>query len=188
MIGTRCSVCNNTLALGTNTGHSAQVRNFATRLDRQRYMTRRLLLGAAFSAALLVSVSCGDSTRSAASKTTGQGVTTTSAVSPGCSDFQPRYIGSGLTVSLPPAATPTTAGGTADPGPVHAGAGVEFNANGVLVSVGRNLGHDASPEANFAKRVDGDIVVWIKASDAALRQCLLATTMYSAALDQKDES
>lgn len=135
-----------------------------------------------------MSVSCGGSTRSGASKATAQGVTTTTAVPPGCSDFQPRYIGGGLTVSLPSAATFTTGGGTADPGPAHAGAGFEFNANGVLVSVGRNLGHDASPEANFAKRVDGDVVVWVKASDAALRQCLLATTTYSAALDQKDES
>ena len=176
------------LALSAPTGHSARVRNFVPRLDRQRYVTRRLLLGAALSVALFVSVSCSDSTRSGVSKTTDQGVTTTTAVSPGCSDFQPRYIGGGLTVGLPPAATPTTAGGTADPGPVHAGAGFEFNANGVLVSVGRNLGHDDSPEANFAKRIDGDVVVWVKASDAALRQCLLATTTYSAALDQKDES
>lgn len=151
-------------------------------------MTRRLLLGAALSATLLLSASCSDAPRSGAPTTTDQGVTTPTAMSPGCSDFQPRYIGGGLTVSLPPAATPTTAGGTADSGPVHAGAGFEFNANGVLVSVGRNLGHDDSPEANFAKRVDGDVVVWVKASDSALRQCLLDTTTYSAALDQKDES
>ena len=93
-----------------------------------------------------------------------------------------------MTVSLPPAATATGGAGTADPGPVHAGASFEFNANGVLVSVGRNLGHDDSPEANFAKRVDGGVVVWVKASDAALRQCLLATTTYGGTLDQKDES
>ena len=93
-----------------------------------------------------------------------------------------------MTVSLPPGATLTNGGGTADPGPVHAGADFEFNANGVLISVGRNLGHDDSPEANFAKRVDGDVVVWVKVSDAALRKCLLATTTYSAALDLTDES
>jgi hypothetical protein len=152
-------------------------------------MTRPVLLGVAVAtaAALLVSASCSDSTRSGASKPTDQGVTTTPASS-ACSDFQPRYIGGGLTVSLPPAATPTTAGGTADPGPVHAGAGFEFNASGVLVTVGRNLGHDDSPEANFAKRVDGVVVVWVRASDAALRRCLLDTATYNAALDQKDES
>lgn len=66
--------------------------------------------------------------------------------------------------------------------------GFEFNANGVLVSVGRILGHDDSDEANFAKRVDGDVVVWVKASDAALRRCLLDSTTYSVALDQRDES
>ena len=146
------------------------------------------MLSAALSAALIVSVSCSDSTRSGVSETTDQGATTTAAVPSGCADFQPRYVGGGLTVSLPPAATPTGGGGTADPGPVHAGAGFEFNANGMLVSVGRNLGDDDSPENNYAKRADGDVVVWIKASDAALRQCLLDTTTYSAALDQKDES
>ena len=151
-------------------------------------MTRRLLLGAAFSTAFVVSVSCRDSTQSGAATTTAHGVTATTAQSSGCSDYQPRYIGGGLTVSLPPAATSTTGGGTADPGPVHAGAGFEFNANGVLIAVGRNVGHDDSPEANFAKRVNGDVVVWVKATDAALRQCLLDTTTYSAALDQKDES
>ena len=143
------------------------------------------MLSAASSAALIVSVSCSDSTRSGVSETTDQGATT-AAVPSGCADFQPRYVGGGLTVSLPPAATPTTGGGTADPGPVHAGAGFEFNANGMLVSVGRNLGDDDSPENNVAKRADGDVVVWIKASDAALRQCLLDTTTYSAALDQKE--
>jgi hypothetical protein len=89
-------------------------------------MTRRLLCGAAASASLLAVTSCEPSAHGATAN---------------CSGFQPRYIGSGLTVTLPPTATPTTYGGTADPGNVHSAAGVEFKLNGVLVSIGRNLGH-----------------------------------------------
>jgi hypothetical protein len=136
-------------------------------------MTRRLLFGAAVSASLLAVTSCDPSTHGATAN---------------CSGFQPRYIGSGLTVSLPPTATPTTYGGTADPGPVQTAAAVEFKLNGVLASVGRNLGSDNRPEADFAKRVDGDVVVWVKASDADLRKCLLDSTTYSVGRDQHDAS
>ena len=133
-------------------------------------MTRRLLLGAAISASLLAVSSCAPSTQGPSA----------------CSGFEQRYIGSGLTVSLPPTATPTTYAGTADPGPVQGAAGAEFKMNGVLASIGRNLGHDNTPESDFAKRVESGVVVWVKASDAGLRRCLLDSTTYSAGLDQQD--
>ena len=149
------------------------MRNAAATLERQSHMTWRLLCGAAVAASLLAVTSCDPSTHGATAK---------------CSGLQRRYIGSGLAVSLPPTATPTTGAGTADPGNVHSAAGVEFKVNGLLVSVGRNLGNDNRPEPGFAKRVDGDVVVWVKASDADLRKCLLDSTTYSAGRDQQDAS
>jgi hypothetical protein len=49
-----------------------------------------------------------------------------------------------------------------------------------------NVGHDNTPEHDFAKRVDSDVVVWVKASNADLRKCLLDSTTYSAGRDQQD--
>jgi hypothetical protein len=56
----------------------------------------------------------------------------------------------------------------------------------VLASIGRNLGHDNTPEPDFAKRLESDVVVWVKASNADLRNCLLDSTTYSAGRDQQD--
>jgi hypothetical protein len=142
-------------------------------LERHSHVTRRLLVGVAVSASLIAMSSCRPSTQGATLR---------------CSGFQPRYIGSGLTVSLPPTATPTTYAATADLGNIQAAAGVEFKVNDVLVSIGRNLGHDNRPERNFAKRLDGDVVVWVKASNVDLRKCLLDSSTYSADRDQQDAS
>lgn len=76
-----------------------------------------------------------------------------------CTGFEPKYIGSGLTVSLASDATRTTSGGTADVDPIQAAAGVEFELNDGLISIGRNLGSDTWSEPNFATRADGDVVI-----------------------------
>jgi hypothetical protein len=100
-----------------------------------------------------------------------------------CEGFEPQYIGSGLTVSLPRSATPTTFAGTADSGPIHASAAVEFDVGGELVTIGRHIGNVDAPEPGFDSVAVGGVSIFVKASDVDLRACLLASARYDAERD-----
>lgn len=104
-----------------------------------------------------------------------------------CDDFKPRYIGNGLTVSLPETAIFTAGESTADLGPVHAGTSAEFTFDGGVAAVGRRIGGDNVPEPNFDQRVENGVVLFVKATDAELRSCLLGTAHYDALQDEQDE-
>lgn len=105
---------------------------------------------------------------------------------PPCNQFEQRYVGDGLSVSLPSSATMTTASGTADQGPVHAATGAQFAIDGVLATVGRRVGTEVVPEPSVDQRVDDGVVIYVKAEDPSLRACLLDSASYDAARDEQD--
>ena len=103
-----------------------------------------------------------------------------------CDAFEQTYIGSGLSARLPSPVTKTTYASTADAGPIQSSAGVEFIIDGAPVAIGRTLGTDDSAEPNFDKRVNDGVVLWVKATDARLRACILPSVAYDRTRDQQD--
>lgn len=104
-----------------------------------------------------------------------------------CDEFSPRYIGDGLTVSLPESAIGTAGESTADPGPVHAATSAEFTFDGFVAVVGRRIGSDIVPEQDLDQRVENGVVLFVKATDPDLRSCLLRSTHYDPLEDEQDE-
>jgi hypothetical protein len=103
-----------------------------------------------------------------------------------CDEFTPRYIGGGLTVSLPETAIGTSSGGTAEGAPIQAGFSAEFAFDGAVVSVGRRVGTNVVPEPGFDQRVENGVVLLVKADDPELRSCVLDTLRYDAVQDEQD--
>lgn len=90
-----------------------------------------------------------------------------------CDGFEERYLGEGLFVSLPAAATGLTAQTTSDVGPIHAATAVDFDlGDGVEVTVGRRVGSSA--------------VIFVEADSPDLKRCLLEGSRYDPARDQED--
>ena len=90
-----------------------------------------------------------------------------------CDGFEERYVGEGLFVSLPAAATGLTGQSTADVGPIHAATAVDFDlGDGVEVTVGR--------------RVGSNVVIFVEADSPDHKRCLLEGSRYDPARDQQD--
>lgn len=104
-----------------------------------------------------------------------------------CDEFTPRYVGGGLTVSLPEAALGIRSGGTTEWAPINAGFSAEFAFDGVVVAVGRRVGTNVVPEPGFDQRVENGVVLFVKTADPELRSCMLDTLEYDAIQDEHDE-
>ena len=104
-----------------------------------------------------------------------------------CTEFEPRYLGQGLSASLPDDARFTGGEGTADPGPVPAGWAADFELAEGSITIGRRMGVDIVPEPGFSQRVEGEMVVFVKSDNDALRACVLASVTYNRARDQQDD-
>jgi len=113
--------------------------------------------------------------------------TDSTAAAPPCTGFVRRYLGEGLTASLPANATYTSGEGTTDRGPIPAGWAVNFQLADESITIGRRVSTQVVPEPNFAQRVDSDVVVFVKANNETLRNCILDLVVYDRARDESDE-
>lgn len=90
-----------------------------------------------------------------------------------CDGFEERYVGEGLFVSLPAAATGLTGQSTSDVGPIHASTSADFDlGDGAKITVGRRIG--------------SGVVIFVKAHNTDLQRCLLEGSRYDPARDQQD--
>jgi len=113
-------------------------------------------------------------------------VETSGAAPSPCEDFSLRYLGKGLSTTLPADASATHGESTADLGPIHAGWAVEFELTAGPVTIGRRVGTTIVPEPNFSQRVVGDVVVFVKSESEPLRACILGAATYDRTLDEQD--
>jgi hypothetical protein len=128
-----------------------------------------------------VVTSCG--THRAGSAATSTEVEPTASL---CAGFTARYLGQGLTAALPDDAVASSGESSTELGPIHAGASVTLELGSVSVTVGRRFGTRIVAEAYFSQRVDGEVVVFVKSEDAALRECVLKSATYRRDLDEHD--
>ena len=105
----------------------------------------------------------------------------------GCKGFEPRYIGNGLTVALPPNAVFIDGQSTADPGPIHAATSMTFGFGDVRVEVGRRIGGNLVDEPGFAQRIDGGVLIFVRTDDTDRAGCVLASLRYDVTADETDE-
>jgi len=89
----------------------------------------------------------------------------------------------GLTTVLPDTAVSTLGEQTSDLGPVHASVALTFNLGAEEVTIGRTIGATVNSAPNTSVRVDGNVMIFVTASDRELRKCILAGTVYDAAQD-----
>jgi len=119
-------------------------------------------------------------------ESTPTGVETSGAAPSPCEDFSLRYLGQGLSTTLPADESATHGESTADLGPIHAGWAVEFELTDGSVTIGRRVGTTIVPEPNVSQRVVGDVVVFVKSDREPLRACILEAATYDRTLDEED--
>lgn len=103
-----------------------------------------------------------------------------------CDELEDRYLGQGLTAAVAKGAIPTGGSGTADLGPVHAAIEVSFGFGPGAIVIGRRVGSEAVAEPLLSQRIEGDVIIYVRADDDQIRECVLASVPYDRAQDERD--